>query len=182
MPETAVELMCRYLQDAIAAESAFETQLKTFSEEGDDDEVQALFAEHARQTSTQIERLTNRMEALGGQRPSKAKSLMAHVFALAPRAAQLTHSQEERLTQNLISAYSVEMSECAMYEALRVVADLAGDTLTGKLAKEIAAEERETAIKLWQLLPSRSKIAFNVSTAGEVDPAIETRAPDDRIV
>ena len=37
----------RYLQDAIAAESSFETQLRSFAKEGDDVTVQELFRQHA---------------------------------------------------------------------------------------------------------------------------------------
>lgn len=181
MPESNREIIARYLQDAIAAESGFESQLRSFAQEGDDEEVQSSFAEHARQTASQIERLKLRLSALGEQ-PSMAKGFFAQFLALAPKAAQLTHNREERLTQNLIAAYSVEMSECAMYESLKTVATLAGDEQTVTLAESIAAEELQAAEKFWHFLRSRSKIAFNVLTAGEVDPAIETKAPDDRLL
>lgn len=180
MSETSQQVICRYLKDAIAAEDGFESQLRDFAEEGDDEEVQSVFATHARQTASQIERLSTRLRALGEQ-PSRGKSVVANLLGLAPKAAQLVRPAEERLTQNLIQAFSIEMSECAMYEALLTVAKLAGDTETATLASAIAAEERETAEKLWHFLPSRSKIAFNILTIGEVDLSVETRAPDDRI-
>ena len=181
MSENNTEIVRRYIEDVIAAETAFETQYRSFATVGDDAEVQSLFAEHAGQTASQIARLNARLAALGGA-PSTAKSWLAHIFSFAPSVAKLTHLKEERLTQNLIAAYSVEMSECAMYQALETVARAAGDTITAELAAEIAAQELATAEKVWRFLPSRSKIAFNVLTAGEVDPSVETRAPDDRLV
>jgi ferritin-like metal-binding protein YciE len=179
--ETPTEVLRRYLEDAIAAEKSFETQLRGFATEGQDEEVQLAFANHAEETKLQYHRLTRRLEELGGT-PSGAKSLLAHVFGLTPRAVQVTHAPDERVTQNLIAAFAVENSECAMYEALASVAGAAGDSATEKLAREIQAEERRTADKLWRFLPSRAKIAFNVVTAGETDPSISTRAADNRLV
>jgi len=178
------EVIRRYLQDAIAAEGSFESQLRTFSREGDDAEVQAAFASHAEETQLQHRRLTMRLEELGGS-PSAAKGLLAHVFGItpgmSPRIAQATHTPEERLAQNLVIAYSVEASECAMYEALASVAEAAGDAATERLAREIQDEERRAAEAVWGFLPSRAKIAFNMLTAWETDPAITTRAADDRV-
>lgn len=37
MAETAIDVIKRYLVDAIAAEKSFETQLDTFSKEGDNE-------------------------------------------------------------------------------------------------------------------------------------------------
>jgi ferritin-like metal-binding protein YciE len=179
--ENSVDVIRRYLDDAIAAEKSFETQLRGFAQEGDDEEVQAAFRAHADQTRVQYERLTQRLETLGGS-PSTAKSLFAHLFALTPKAVQLGHSPAERLAQNLIVAFAAEKSECAMYEALASVAAAAGDESTEKLVREIQAEESEAADKIWRFIPTRSKIAFNLLTAGEIDPAIETKAPDDRVI
>jgi ferritin-like metal-binding protein YciE len=175
------EVISRYLQDAIAAESSFETQLRGFATEGDDEEVRMLFATHAEETKLQCHRLTVRLGEMGGS-PSSAKSFMAHVFSLSAKTMQATHIPDERVVQNLIIAYSVENSECAMYEALASVAQAAGDTVTETLAREIQSEERQTADKIWRFIPSRAKVAFNAVTAGEVDPAVVTRAAENRIL
>jgi len=181
LAETGVGVVRRYLQDAIAAETGFESQLRSFAHEGDDFEVQALFFGHAAETSRQVERLTARLQELGGS-PAGAKSPLAHLFSSAPKIAQATHKPEERIVQNLIMAFCVENGERAMYEALATTARIAGDGATERLALEIAAEETTTAEKIWHFLPSRSKIAFNVLTAGEIDPSVDTRTVDDRIV
>jgi ferritin-like metal-binding protein YciE len=182
LAETAIEVVRRYLQDAIAAETSFEAQLRAFAHEGGDDfEVQSLFFGHAAETHRQIERLTSRLGELDGS-PSKTKSSFAHLSSLAPKLAQASHRPEEQLVQNLIIAFCVKNGERAMYEALATTARIAADYVTESLAREIAAEETATAEKIWHFLPSRSKIAFNMLTAGEIDPSVETKAMDDRIV
>lgn len=159
MAETSVDVIKRYLEDAIAAEKSFETQLQGFAGEGDNSQAKAAFHQHAIETKRQYERLTARLEALGGS-PSGAKSLLAHIFGLTPKTAQIGHEKEERTTQNLMMAYAVENSEIAMYEALATVAEAAGDTQTEALAREIQAEEELTAEKVWDLLPAAALVAF----------------------
>ncbi len=181
LSELSAAVIQRYLEDAIAAEKSFESQFRSFAEEGDDDEVQSLFAQHSRQTAEQIARLLARLEALGGS-PSRLKDLLAHALALAPKAVQLGHLPDERLVQNLIAGFSIEMNECAMCQSLLTVANLAGDTITSSIASDIIAESREAAATFWSFIPTRAKIAFNMATAGEVDPAVETKAPDDRLL
>jgi len=180
MAETAAEIIRRYLDDAIAAEKSFESQLRAFADEGDDAEVQGLFAQHADETQLQHERLTARLEELGG-RPSTSKSALARVFAFAPRMMHVAQQPDERVAQNLIVAFSVENSECAMYEALIAVARYARDTATEVLARDMQAQEKAAADKVWRFIPSRAKIAYNVLTAGELDPAVETHVHDNPI-
>ncbi len=109
--------------------------------------------------------MTARLEALGGS-ASTAKSLLAHIFGLSPKTAQIGHEKEERTTQNLMMAYAVENSEIAMYEALATVAEAAGDTQTAALARQIQAQEKATAEKVWKLLPSAAVEAFERVTGG----------------
>ena len=165
MAETSADVIKRYLEDAIAAEKSFETQLEGFSKEGDDSAAKSAFSQHAVETKRHHERLTARLEALGGS-ASGAKSFLAHIFGLSPKAAQIGHEKEERTTQNLMMAYAVENSEIAMYEALASVAQAAGDTQTSALAREIQAEEKTTAEKVWKLLPNASVQAYQRVTAG----------------
>jgi ferritin-like metal-binding protein YciE len=166
MAETSIQVIRRYLEDAIAAEKSFETQLQGFANEGEDPAAKAAFHQHALETRQQYERLTARLEALGGS-PSGAKSLLAHIFGLSPKTAQIGHEKEERTTQNLMMAYAVENSEIAMYEALATVAEAASDTQTASLARSIQAQERETAQKVWSLIPSAAAAAYDRVTRGE---------------
>jgi len=150
------QVIKRYLEDVIAAEKSFEMQLQGFSKEGDDTASQQLFAQHARETRTQYEQLTARLHALGGS-PSTAKSILAHFFALAPKTAQIGHDKAERVTQNLMMAYSVENAEVAMYESLAEVARAAGDSATTQLALEIQQQEKQTAEKVWAQIDSAAR-------------------------
>jgi ferritin-like metal-binding protein YciE len=179
--QSSIDLIRRYLEDAIAAEKSFETQLRGFAQQGDDADVQAVFLTHAEETRLQSDRLAQRLEALG-EAASAGKNFFAHLFEWAPKTVQLGDGQEQRVAQNLMTAFAVEKSECAMYEALASVAAAAGDRITEGLARDIQAQETATADKIWRFISTRSKIAFNMLTAGEIDPAIETKAPDDRVI
>lgn len=164
--ETPKEVISRYLEDAIAAERNFEDQLIGMSKEADLPEVKQLFAKHAEETRRQHERLTARLESLGGS-PSTTKSFLAHVFGFAPKTAQLGHEKAERTTQDLMIAFSVENSEIAMYEAMAVAAAAAGDRETEQLAREIQAEERRTAELVFAQIPISSRQAFRHVTEGQ---------------
>ena len=174
MAETSTDVIKRYLQDAIAAEHSFETQLQGFAKEGDDESAKSAFHQHALETKQQYERLTARLEALGGS-TSTAKSFLAHIFGLSPKTAQLGHEVEERTTQNLMMAYAVENSEIAMYESLITVAEAAGDTETAALAREIQQQEKLTAQKVWSLLPNAAVTAFRRVTAKQGATAASTQ-------
>jgi ferritin-like metal-binding protein YciE len=154
----------RYLVDAIAAEKSFETQLRGFAKEATLAQARTLFEQHAEETRLQYEQLTSRLEALGGS-PSTMKSLLAHVFNLSPKAAQLGHDDRERTTQDLIMAFSVENAEIAMYEALITAAEATGDSETAALARRIQAQERETAEKVWNAIEPAANVAFNEAVA-----------------
>ncbi len=144
-------LIQRYLQDMIAAEESFETQLKGFAEEAVYPDARAAFSIHANETSGQRRRLVARLNQLGGD-TSSIKSFMAHLFNMAPKTAQIGHADEERTTQDLIIAYSVENAEVAMYESFRVVAEALNDMESARLAADIQSEERVTAEKVWKMI------------------------------
>jgi ferritin-like metal-binding protein YciE len=179
--QNGIDLIRRYLEDALGAEKSFEAQLRSFAQEGDDADVQAAFLAHADETRIQSERLAERLQMLGGS-SSAIKSFLARLFELAPKTVQLGDGQEQRVAQNLMTAFAIEKSECAMYEALANIAEAAGDPVTETLAREIQAQESAAADQFWRFIPTRAKIAFNMLTAGEIDPAIETKAPDDRVI
>lgn len=173
MAETSTDVIKRYLEDAIAAEKSFETQLQGMAKEGDDPAAQAAFHQHALETKTQYERLTARLESLGGS-TSTAKSILAHIFGMSPKTAQLGREKEERTTQNLMIAFAVENSEIAMYESLISVAEAAGDSDTAALARQIQAQEKATAEKVWSLIPNAAVTAFH-RVVGGAEGASTTR-------
>ncbi len=164
------DIVKRYLQDCIAAERNFESQLRAFSKEGTQNDVKALFAQHADETRRQYERLEGRLRELGGA-PSTMKTFMAHLFGFAPKVASLGHEDEERNSQDVMIAYSVERAEEGMYEALATVASAAGDNQTEQLARDIQREERETADKVWRMIAISSRDAFQKLTGQQVRTA-----------
>jgi len=164
--QTPSETICRYLEDAIAAENSFEHQLRQFAKEVEQPELKQLFEQHADETRTQEQRLTARLESLGGK-PSGVKGFMANMFGFAPKVAQIGHDRAELGTQDLMMAFAVENSEIAMYEALAVSAAACGDLETEQLAREIQDEERLTADKVWNHLAPCARQSFEKITAAE---------------
>jgi ferritin-like metal-binding protein YciE len=163
---TSTESIQSYLEDAIAAEKTFETQLRDFGKEGSSNQIHALFLQHADETRRQYERLTARLKELGGD-SSTAKSFIAHLVGLSPKLAQVGHDIMDRMTQNLIMAYAVENCEIAMYESLITVAESVGDAPTAELARSIQAEENATAEKLWKHIAPMALSAFDKMAGAE---------------
>jgi len=163
--EPRLSILRRYLEDAVAAERNFETQLHAMAKEGDNVAARTIFAQHAEETRSQHHRLAVRLQELGGS-PSGFKMAIAHLFNFAPKTAQLGHDASEIAAQNLIMGYSVEHAEIAMYEALAAVAAIAGDLQTERLAREIQEEERAAAEKIWHLLgPCAQESYIKISSA-----------------
>src|SRR5690348_5704943 len=88
----------RYLQDAIAAEQNFVTVNRAIAKEATMPHVRQLFDEHADETERQEQRLTARLEALGGK-PSGVKGFVAHMFGTTPKIAQTGRDDSEKTTQ-----------------------------------------------------------------------------------
>jgi hypothetical protein len=177
---TPLEVIIRYLGDSISAERSLDAQFRSCSKDGDDSDVQAYFKSSAERAALHAEALESRRSALNATE-HQGSHFLADILAAVPRAAQLRHTAEERIAQNLIKGFALSKSAAAMYLALQCSARIAGDDQTAEIAARFAAEEESAAESFWHFLPSRSKIAYNVSTAGEIDPAVETRAPDDRL-
>jgi ferritin-like metal-binding protein YciE len=164
--QTPGDAIRRYLQDAIAAEKSFETQLRTFAKETDQGTAKTLFEQHADETRRQHELLTARLEALGGS-TSGMKTFFAGLFGNAPKIGQIGHDEAEKGTQDLIAAFAVEHAEIAMYEAMAVSAAAAGDTETERLARQIQMEERQAASKIWDILGLSARDSFLKVTGGQ---------------
>ncbi len=180
MAENSTELIRRSLEEAIATERACENEWRAFSRQGDDEEIQRAFAFHADEARRHWGRLALRLQQ-GGQYASPAGEVNTRAIDLPAKPGRASRAEEERLVQNLIYAYSAQSNASAMCLALASVAAAAGDLETGDLAREIQAGHSQAAQNLLHFLPSRSKIAFNVLTAGEIDPSVETRAVENRV-
>ena len=156
MAETSADVVRRYLEDAIAAERNFETQLQDFASQTENPAAKSAFEQRARATRKQHERLTARLEILGGS-VSGAKTLLSHIFGLRSKTLPHGHPTNGLTTHNLMLAFAIENSELAMYEALAAIAEAAGDPETAVLARSNQSEEKTAAENLWRIL---SKVAF----------------------
>lgn len=180
LSENGNQVLRRYLEDAVSAERLLERQLRDFADtENDDAEVRDLFLERAAESRVQQDKLSERLEALGGAAGRKTGfSTLVDGEAHVPRG---THAPEERSLAQLIAGYTAETGLLAFYEALAMFARAANDPETEGLAREMQNQGRITAEKIWHFLPTRSKIAFNMLTVSEIDPAVETKMADDRV-
>lgn len=174
------EAVQQYLRDAFSTEQAFEQRLRSFANEGDDEEVQLIFAEQANDASLVCGRLKSRLRAIS-EDESAGINFFRDLPGFVEQFGQSGHIPEELVLRNLICASSLAKGLCATYEALANAAASAGDPETHTLARDIQASHERAAEKSFRFLSTRSKIAFNVLTAGEIDPSIETHASENRI-
>ena len=158
------DVIIRYIQDAEAAERNFEDTLLTFSSTGEQNAVKSMFEAASRKAKTQHERLEARLRELGGE-PSTAKSLLAHVLAMAPTMAQIGHEPAEKNTQHVIACIAAASAEMAMYESLATVAAAAGDMKTEALARELQKEEKDDWDQSWALLRPSALSSFQTVLA-----------------
>lgn len=177
--EAGKELICNYLEARIAAARRLETELRDFAGQGDDEDVQAAFTAQAEESQRQYQRLVLRLQQLGGA-PLSNESGPGTIEA-APQIPLEEHIEEEGTVQHLVAAYAAETRERASYKVLASIAGAAGDQETAALAREIEAEKENAAKRIFGFIRTRSKIAYNMLTPNELDPAVETKAFDSRV-
>jgi ferritin-like metal-binding protein YciE len=122
--------------------------MRRFAAETTLPQARELFLVHADETRLQYELLTSRLQSLGGTK-SESASPLAYAFDRLPRPA---HPEEERTTLDLILAFAMENAEVAMYEALRITAGMAGDTMTASIVERIQMQEQQAAENIWKLI------------------------------
>ena len=154
------ERINRYLDDAIALESAGITALTDMRNTATDPEVIALFDHHLTETEVQKQRLEDRLHALGGS----SNALKGIVNKLGVAAADLMHlgkDKGDKATRHLIEAYGQESIEVATYESLVAAATELGDTETAALAREIQAQEKAMAERLFPHIDPSARAAVH---------------------
>jgi ferritin-like metal-binding protein YciE len=162
MAETAQERIVRYIDDSVALEAAAITSLKDMIEEAVDPEQKALFQQHLAETETQKSRLEARLVELGGEASRNVlKDVMNKIGAAATDLLHAGKDSADKATRNLIQAYAVENLEVATYEALHAAATEAGDTVTAQLARDIQAQEKQAAEKVFAHIARASQSALH---------------------
>lgn len=157
--EKAVRFIREHLQDAIAAEKAFETQFRALSDDANNDQLRHILAQAAESARRDQERLARRLTELGGE-ISGIKSLVAQMAGTFPKFAELGSDPADRAVQSAIIAYAAGNCKIAMYETLAAVSDAAGDEDTATLARTIQEEPLAAAENIWVLIAPASEAAF----------------------
>ncbi len=161
-------------------EGACEQRLREFSAGvDDDDEVRGLFEKQASERLRQAGLVISRLQDWGG---APDRSEVSSTLSPTPKVFQRGDALEERLVQNLMISYAAERGLCGLYELLAAASEFESDVATMNLAVQLRGEHENSAQELYHMLPSRTKIAFNMLTVSEVDPSVETKLADDRLV
>lgn len=179
--ESSAALIRRYLEHAITAEKHFETELRNLAAQGDDDEVQGAFREAADRGLRHQELLRAQLSILTAS-PSIAPEFSVAFLDWSFLNFEGVRVEEERTAKNLIRAYGLTNAGCALYAGLSTYLEGTREAEIRSLASEFQGDYREAAERIFRFIPSRSKIAFNMLTISETDPAVETKAPGNRIV
>lgn len=164
MAELVTERIIRYLDDTIALEAAAITGLKDMIEEAKDPAQKALFQEHLVETEGQKARLEARITELGGTASHNVlKDVMNKIGVAATDLLHAGKDAGDKATRNLIQAYTIENLEVATYESLHAAATEAGDTATATLAREIQAQEKAAAEKVFAHIAGAASAAVQGS-------------------
>ena len=148
---TLEDLFFHELQDLYDAENQIAKSLPKMAKSASTPELKRAFENHAEETKTQIERLTQIFELLG--KPAKGKKCEAMKGLLAEGQELMSENAEpEVLDAGLIaSAQKVEHYEIAGYGTVRTWAQVLGhpeaaELLNQTLDEESAADEKLTGI------------------------------------
>ena len=179
LPVSGGEVLRRYLGEAIASELNFGRELDAFASDGDDDEVERAFHDGSEECRLRAEALTAKIRQLDAEAGEKNPHVRTSGNAARGSSSEVL---EERIAQNAAAAYTFEAGQCARYEMLASIAHAAGDDELEVLTRKLQAQARDAAEKFWKFLASRAMIAFNMLTVSEVDPAVETKVADNRLV
>lgn len=147
MSRTVQEEVRHFLSDMYSVELQALTQMKDAPSLAKDEAFAGDFRRHTQETEGHAERVRRRLEQLGGSASSVKDAIMTlggKGFLLFARAMPETPG---RLAAH---AYSYEAMEWAGYEALKRLAERAGDGETAALAASIQAEERAMMSRLEQ--------------------------------
>lgn len=159
MAEDATHRLLRYLNDSYASEMGGLTALKDLAVEATDIELKNAVTQHIEVTETQVERLKERILALGGDK-SGPKAIVNTAIAKGSGLLNAFHDKADKQTQDLIKAYAYEHFEIAAYTSLYTYANAVGDSITAQLAQSLITEEREAAVQLERLIPQVAALAL----------------------
>ncbi len=163
MAEDVKEQLLRYLNDAYAVEVGAVSSLKDLAASASDPDVKQAVTEHIAVTQSQADRVSARILALGGDK-SEPKGLLNTIIGKGSDLLNVFHSHEDKQTQDVIKAYSLEHFEVGMYTSLKAYADAIGDYETAQLAGTIIGEEQLAGERLGRLIPQVATASLKNTT------------------
>lgn len=143
--------LIRYVQDAHAAEVGIANMLEEAISGANNLQVKSTLREHLAVTRVQAQRLETRLHALGGD-TSSGKSFLNSLMGKVSDLVNMGHDDYDKTTQDLIKGFATEHLEMGMYSSLEAFATACGDTETATLARQLFAEEKEAAEKVFPLI------------------------------
>jgi ferritin-like metal-binding protein YciE len=137
-----------YVQNVHAMEQNVLLMLDSMIVTTNDEEIVRLLKRHKEESRRQLQRLGERLKALGGGPGlvSVGKDLAAIGAAQAKGLADVFRS--DKPVQNARDAFVTEHLEIAAYEVLERLAERAGDEATAAVARENRAEEEAMAERI----------------------------------
>jgi ferritin-like metal-binding protein YciE len=148
MSRSPEEQLVKYLADAHSIEVQALTQMRAAPRIAGEKRLSRIFREHLAETERHERLVRERLEAHGAD-ASRAKDLAGKAGAYGMVLfATVQPDTPGKLTMH---AYSYEHMELAAYELLSRAAKEAGDEETGRVAGEIAEDERSMASRLASL-------------------------------
>jgi ferritin-like metal-binding protein YciE/nucleoside-diphosphate-sugar epimerase len=137
--------LVKHLTDVHSIEEQALTQMRAAPDIAGEEQLSALFEQHLYETERQERRVRERLEAHGAD-PSTLKDLAGKAGGIG--MLFFAASQPDTPGKLTAHAFSYEHLELAAYELLRRTAEEAGDEVTARMAREIAAEEQRMADRL----------------------------------
>jgi len=157
MAEDTRKRLLRYLNDAHAMEAGGLVSLQDIADRVTYPDARHVATDLCSVAKTQIARLAQRIEALGGT-VSGNKTLFNSALAKGNRLTNAFHDQADKETQDIMKAYALSHLEVAAYTSLREYAQAIGDTDTAWLAQSLIEEEERAANRLYVLIPDLAVI------------------------
>ena len=164
------------LGDAILLTQNLEREFRSLSREGDDEDVQSFFLEQADLSADEAQYFLNYASG-----EVESQSELGEFVTQIPLALATARITEERLLQGLIATFTALSAKRALLTVLGRTASDVNETDLAQAARTAAGKATDASARAFHFIPTRSKIAYNMLTVDEADPAIDTKMADNRI-
>ncbi len=139
MSRSPQEELVHFLSDLYSMELQALTQMKAAPDLAGDESLAAAFRTHHTETEGQVEKVRERLEALGGS----SSAIKEAIMKLGGKGFLLFAKLQPETPGRLVAhAYSYEAMEWAGYAVLIRMAEVANDPVTAEVGRSIQAEER----------------------------------------